>query len=80
MTQTIQKEYSLTANDRCDRCGGQAFVLVRGVSGELMFCGHHYKKIINNPVANEKLNSFAYEINDETERLREYERDRISEG
>lgn len=80
MTQTIQKEYSLTVNDRCDQCYGQAFVSVKGVSGELMFCGHHYSKIVNNPVANEKLRSFVYEINDETERLIEYERDRISEG
>jgi len=80
MTETVQKEYSLTASDRCDSCSGQAFVSVKGVSGELMFCGHHYKKIINNSVANEKLQSFAYEVNDETERLREYERDRISEG
>jgi len=30
--------------DRCDRCGAQAFVLATGVSGELMFCGHHYQK------------------------------------
>ena len=28
--------------DRCDKCGAQAFVLATGVSGELMFCGHHY--------------------------------------
>ena len=30
--------------DRCDKCGAQAFVLATGVSGELMFCGHHYHK------------------------------------
>ena len=30
--------------DRCDKCGAQAFVLATGVSGELMFCGHHYQK------------------------------------
>ena len=30
--------------DRCDRCGAQAFILATGVSGELMFCGHHYQK------------------------------------
>ncbi len=34
----------LKVADRCDKCGSQAFVLVKGISGELMFCGHHYKK------------------------------------
>jgi hypothetical protein len=32
----------LKISDRCDKCGAQAFVLATGVSGELMFCGHHY--------------------------------------
>jgi len=34
----------LKISDRCDRCGAQAFVLATGVSGELLFCGHHYNK------------------------------------
>ena len=34
---------SLTAADRCDRCGAQAFVRVILSSGELLFCGHHAK-------------------------------------
>jgi hypothetical protein len=34
---------TLTAADRCDRCGAQAFVRVVLVSGELLFCGHHAK-------------------------------------
>jgi hypothetical protein len=34
----------LKISDRCDKCGAQAFVLATGVSGELMFCGHHYNK------------------------------------
>ena len=45
--------------DRCDRCGSQAFVLVKGISGELMFCGHHYTK------NQEALEKYAYEIVDE---------------
>jgi len=58
-----QKEYILKAIDRCDACAAQAYVLVKGVTGELMFCGHHYQK-------NEKaLKEFAYEIVDERDKL-----------
>lgn len=32
----------LTALDRCDKCGAQAFVRVRLRHGVLDFCGHHY--------------------------------------
>lgn len=32
----------LTGHDRCDRCGAQAYVRVGLMTGELMFCGHHY--------------------------------------
>jgi hypothetical protein len=39
-----QEDKVLKIADRCDRCGAQAFVLASGVSGELMFCGHHYHK------------------------------------
>jgi hypothetical protein len=31
----------LTAGDRCDRCGAQAFVRAVLPAGELLFCGHH---------------------------------------
>jgi hypothetical protein len=32
----------LTADDRCDRCGAQAFVRATLTSGaELLFCAHH---------------------------------------
>lgn len=34
---------TLTAADRCDRCGAQAFVRVVLSSGDLLFCGHHAK-------------------------------------
>lgn len=33
---------SLTCNDRCDRCGAQAYVQVAVGNGELLFCAHHY--------------------------------------
>ena len=34
----------LTALDRCDRCGAQAFVRVEMRAGELLFCGHHSRQ------------------------------------
>lgn len=42
MTETDEKVYTLNALDRCDGCSAQAYVHVKGVSGELYFCGHHY--------------------------------------
>ena len=42
MTET--KEKVLKISDRCDRCSAQAFILAQGVSGILLFCGHHYHK------------------------------------
>lgn len=52
-------ERQLKIADRCDRCNSQAFVLVKGIAGELMFCGHHYNK------NEEALVKYAYEIIDE---------------
>ena len=34
---------SLTAADRCDRCGAQARVRVVLATGDLVFCAHHAK-------------------------------------
>jgi hypothetical protein len=59
----ISVEYILKATDRCDQCGAEALVLVKGVSGDLMFCGHHYNK---NEAA---LIKFSYEIIDERNKL-----------
>lgn len=60
---------NLNANDRCDQCPSQAYVSVTGISGELMFCGHHFAKIEKNPEAYLKLESFAYVINDERDKI-----------
>jgi len=60
---------NLDANDRCDQCPSQAYVSVTGISGELMFCGHHFGKIEKDPIAYEKLQSFAYVISDERDKL-----------
>ncbi len=68
---TEVKEWVLTANDRCDAadCGAQAYVKATGVTGALLFCGHHYEKVVNNAVGYDKMMKFAYEIVDERERL-----------
>jgi hypothetical protein len=34
---------SLSAADRCDRCGAQAKVRVLLAAGDLVFCAHHAK-------------------------------------
>lgn len=40
----IDKDFTLTTGDRCDRCGAQAYVEVKLIKdGQLMFCSHHYK-------------------------------------
>jgi hypothetical protein len=38
------EEIELKVTDRCDACQAQAFVYLKGVTGELYFCGHHYAK------------------------------------
>lgn len=54
----------LSAVDRCDRCGAQAYVRVRLAGGrELLFCGHHSKQF------GPGLRKVAVEIHDETARL-----------
>jgi hypothetical protein len=56
----------LTAADRCDRCGAQAYIRVRLASGgELLFCAHHGKRY------EERLRSVAIDIYDETDKLGE---------
>jgi hypothetical protein len=54
----------MTAQDRCDRCGAQAYVRATMESGfELLFCAHHWHE---NEV---RLREIATAIHDETERL-----------
>lgn len=57
------KERVLTLNDRCDAgsCGAAALVKVSGVTGELLFCGHHYNKFEEG----EAMKKFAFDILDE---------------
>jgi len=60
---------SLRVIDRCDRCGAQAFVMIKGSTGDLLFCGHHYDKIMNNPDSYTKMMAFMLEIVDERHKL-----------
>ena len=48
--QTAERKWLLTPLDRCDSCPAQAYVSVTGVNGELMFCSHHYNKIMNDQI------------------------------
>lgn len=64
LEETVEvKERTLTLNDRCDgpKCGAAALVKVSGVSGELLFCGHHYNKYENS----ESMKKFAFDVVDE---------------
>ena len=55
---------ALTALDRCDRCGAQAYVRVLLPNRlELLFCAHHNRQHAS------ALAGVAVEIHDETERL-----------
>jgi hypothetical protein len=54
---------TLTAADRCDRCGAPAYVRVTLAEGELLFCGHHFRQY------DEALRKIALEVHDETGRL-----------
>ncbi|MBM3711637.1 MAG: hypothetical protein FJW52_04625 [Actinobacteria bacterium] len=56
----------LSALDRCDRCGAQAYVRAVMANGfELLFCAHHAKKY------QDGLASTAARIDDETDRITE---------
>ena len=55
---------TLTATDRCDRCGARAYVRVLLPSRlELLFCAHHNRQYAS------ALAKIAVEILDETDRL-----------
>lgn len=67
--EVIEKKWLLKATDRCDSCPSEALVKVTGLSGELMFCGHHYNKIMDNLEGYKKMMSFAITVVDEREKL-----------
>jgi hypothetical protein len=64
VTTTIAASPPLTATDRCDRCGAQAYVRATMESGfDLLLCAHHFHE-------NEtRLREIAISIQDESNRL-----------
>jgi len=65
MTRTAQLS-RLSAADRCDRCGAQAYVRVGLAYGaELLFCAHHGQQ------HGDRLRDVAIFIDDESDRLTE---------
>lgn len=64
MTTAVAPSTPLTAVDRCDRCGAQAYLRVElSGGGELLFCAHHARE------HGDKLREIAVHVHDETERL-----------
>ena len=62
---TVDEPFTLTAFDRCDSCGAQAYIKVTMSSGELLFCAHHGAKF------KDKLSATALNWHDESARLLE---------
>jgi hypothetical protein len=71
LTETAENktDWQLNVSDRCDSCGAQAYVYVSGVTGDLLFCAHHYNNIVDNAIGYDKMMKFAYQIVDEREKL-----------
>lgn len=62
-TDNVVELPALTAADRCDICGAQAFIRVVLASGDLVFCGHH------GTANKDKLKPIAISWQDETDKL-----------
>lgn len=61
----LEPRHQLTAEDRCDSCGAQAYIRATMATGELLFCAHHGNKF------KEKLSAGALHWLDESSRLTE---------
>ena len=64
-TEPAARVYRLSAADRCDSCGAQAYIAAEVNGSELLFCAHHGRKY------EEKLRAVATTWHDETSRLTE---------
>jgi hypothetical protein len=54
----------LTALDRCDRCGAQAYLRIELAGGsDLLFCAHHSRE------HEQQIRSIAVSVHDETREL-----------
>lgn len=56
-------QHELTAADRCDRCGAQAYIRVTLEQGPLYFCAHHGRTVLP------ALSQIALDVLDESDRL-----------
>jgi hypothetical protein len=65
----VAKEWVLKATDRCDSCAAEALVKVTGLTGDIMFCGHHYNKIMDKPEGYKNMMAFALTVVDERDKL-----------
>jgi hypothetical protein len=66
VTTAVAPRAALSAADRCDRCGAQAYLRVELQSGgELLFCAHHARE------HGDKLREIAANVIDETGKLRD---------
>ena len=66
VTTAVATSSALSAADRCDRCGAQAYLRVELQSGgELLFCAHHARE------HGDKLREIAAHVIDETDKLRD---------
>jgi hypothetical protein len=66
VTTAVAPSSALSAADRCDRCGAQAYLRVELQSGgELLFCAHHARE------HGDKLREIAANVTDETGKLRD---------
>lgn len=64
MNTAVAPRTPLTALDRCDRCGAQAYLRVElSGGGELLFCAHHARE------HGDRLREIAADIHDETGKL-----------
>ena len=62
-TEPAARVYRLSAADRCDSCGAQAYIAAEVNGSELLFCAHHGRKY------EAKLRQVATTWHDETARL-----------
>jgi hypothetical protein len=65
----VEKDWVLKPTDRCDSCAAEALVKVTGLTGDLMFCGHHYNKIMDNAEGYKKMMAFSLTVVDERDKL-----------
>jgi hypothetical protein len=64
VTTAVAPSTPLSALDRCDRCGAQAYLRVElAAGGELLFCAHHARE------HGDRLREIAIHVHDETEKL-----------